>query len=144
MIKIGDYDKIMSDRNIFSRIIYTPVFEALQLLEKRRKDTELIAKVEKLLKGDIPECFRKDKKCAILFRQIATPNYETKRFIALAKKNNLHPIICEYYDDKFAPENDFKYSLGMLTLFHGVGKRGGLKRDFFNIINFLGEIRNLV
>ena len=54
-IKIGDYNTIMNDRNIFNQVVYTPLSEALLLLDKRRKDLELVVKVEKLLKGDIPE-----------------------------------------------------------------------------------------
>lgn len=108
MIKIGDYEKIMSDRNIFSQIVYTPLSEAIQLLEKRRKDPEFTAKVEKLLKGDVPE-FLKKKKCGVLSRQVATPNYESKRFISITKSCNLHPVFFEYHNDRFIPENVFKH-----------------------------------
>jgi hypothetical protein len=40
-ISIGDYDTIMSDRNIFNQIVYTPLSEALRLLEERQKDLVL-------------------------------------------------------------------------------------------------------
>lgn len=136
MIKIGDYEKIMSDRNIFSQIVYTPMSEALQLLEKRRKDPELAAKVEKLLKGDIPECFKKDKKSAVLFRQIATPNYETKRFMFLAKENGLRPIIFEYYDDRFASNNEFKHSLGQLFIQKKCSQAGEYNFEKVTIVDF--------
>ncbi|MFA6392497.1 MAG: hypothetical protein WCW54_00205 [Candidatus Paceibacterota bacterium] len=46
-ISIGDYDTIMSDRNIFNQIVYTPLSEALRLLDERQKDPELMAKIEK-------------------------------------------------------------------------------------------------
>lgn len=105
----------MNDRNIFNQIVYTPLSEALKLLDERRKDPVLMAKVDKLLKGDIPEILKK-KKGAILFRQIATPNHETKRFIALAKENDLLPVFFEYFDDKFTSNNEFKHSLGHLRL----------------------------
>ncbi|MDO8659308.1 MAG: hypothetical protein Q7K54_01780 [Candidatus Parcubacteria bacterium] len=49
-MQIGDYNTIMNDRNIFNQIVYTPLSEALRLLDERRKDPELMAKVEKLLK----------------------------------------------------------------------------------------------
>lgn len=39
-ISIGDYNKIMSDRNIFNQIVYTSLPEALRLLDERQKDTE--------------------------------------------------------------------------------------------------------
>ena len=47
-ISIGDYNKIMSDRNIFNQIVYTPLSEALRLLDERQKDKKLMAKVELL------------------------------------------------------------------------------------------------
>jgi len=31
---IGDYEKIMSDKNIFNQTVYTPLSEALHLLDK--------------------------------------------------------------------------------------------------------------
>jgi hypothetical protein len=113
MTKIGDYNEIMNDHNLFNKVVYTPLSEALRLLDERRKDPVLMAKVEKLLKGDIPEILR-NKKCAILCRQVATPNYESRRFIALAKENNLYPVFFEYHNDKFTSNNKFKHSLGQL------------------------------
>lgn len=135
-ISIGDYDIIMSDRNIFNQIVYTPLSEALRLLDERQKDPVLMAKVEELLKGNIPEVFKNNNKFAVLFRQIATLNYESKRFISIAKENNLIPVFLEYHHDKFTPENAFKYSLGKIVLCNGVGKHGGLKNEHCNIINF--------
>ncbi len=138
MIKIDDYNTIMNDRDIFNQIVYTPLSEALRLLEERQKDSELMSKVKELLNGDMPEIFEDDKKYAVLFRQIATPNYETKRFIALAKENNLHPVIFEYHDDIFSPDNnEFKYSLGKLSLHKTVlgGVFSNIKENI-NIIDF--------
>ncbi|MFA6177880.1 MAG: hypothetical protein WC694_03255 [Candidatus Paceibacterota bacterium] len=134
-IKIGDYNTIMNDRNIFNQVVYTPLSEALRLLEERRKDPELVAKVEKLLKGDIPEVL-KNKKCAVLFRQIATPNHETKRFIALAKENNLHPVIFEYHNDKFTSNNQFKHSLGQLNIQKKCSKNGNYNVEKITIVDF--------
>jgi len=135
MTSIGDYNKIMSDRNIFNQIVYTPLSEALRLLEERQKDKKLMAKVEKLLKGDIPKIFKK-KKCAILARQMATPNNESKRFVSITKDHFLCPVFFEYNNDKFTPENEFKYSLGKLTFYNGLGKHGGSKKEYLNIIDF--------
>jgi len=116
MIKIGDYEKIMSDHNIFNQVVYTPMSEALKLLEERRKDAGLIAKVEKLLEGNIPD-FLKNKKCAVLSRHIATPNHESRMFIKIAQEYNLHPVFFEYHEDKFTPNiNKYKHSLGQLHI----------------------------
>ncbi len=105
----------MSDRKIFNQVVYTPLSEALRLLDERRKDPELMAKVEKLLKGDIPEIL-KQQKCAVLARHIATPNHESRRFIQIAKEYNLYPVFFEYLDDKFTANNPYKHSLGQLQV----------------------------
>jgi len=136
IIKIGDYNTIMGDRNIFNQIVYTPISEALRLLEKRKKDPELTAKVEKLLKGDIPEFFKKNKKYAVLFRQIATPNHETRRFLSLAKENNLSPVIFEFHDDKFTSNNEFKHSLGQLHIQNKNSKNNNYSVEKITIVDF--------
>ena len=58
MENFNDYNKIMADRKLFNKTVYTPMSEALRLLDERRKDPELMAKVEKLLNGDIPEILK--------------------------------------------------------------------------------------
>ena len=138
MIKIGDYNAIMNDRNIFNQIVYTPLSEALRLLDERRKDPVLMAKVEKLLGDGVPNFFNNGKKCAVLFRQVATPNYETNRFVALAKENGLHPVIFEYQEDLFSPDNNqFKYSLGKLHINKGTHKKGGIEMvEKISIVDF--------
>lgn len=108
----------MSDRSIFNNVVYTPLSEALRLLEERRKDPVLMAKIEALLNGGIPEVLKKDK-CAVFFRQIATPNHEGRHFISIAKEFGLRPVFFEYEDDKFTSNNEFKHSLGQLRT-HGV------------------------
>lgn len=115
MIKIGDYEKIMSDRNLFNQVVYTPLSDALRLLEERQKDPVLMAKVEELLKGDIPEILRK-RKCGVIARHIATPNHESRLFININKEVGLLPVFFEYYDDKFTSNNKFKHSLGNLHI----------------------------
>ena len=58
MENFNDYNKIMADRKLFNKTVYTPMSKALRLLDERRKDPELMAKVEKLLNGDIPEILK--------------------------------------------------------------------------------------
>lgn len=110
-----DYNLIMDDRSIFNQVVYTPLSEALRLLDERSKDKEFLVKIEKLLKGDIPEIFR-NKRCGIIARQLATPNFENRRFISLAKESGLHPVFLEYFDDKFTSNNKYKHSLGQLQI----------------------------
>ncbi|MDO8659313.1 MAG: hypothetical protein Q7K54_01805 [Candidatus Parcubacteria bacterium] len=135
MEPIGDYNKIMADRKLFNKTVYTPMSEALRLLDERRKDPELMAKVEKLLNGDIPEIL-KSKKCGILARQLATPNHENRMFIRLAKENGLYPVFFECYDDKFTSNNKFKHSLGQLHIQNGKNKNDKDMLEKITIIDF--------
>jgi hypothetical protein len=132
---IGDYNKIMADRKLFNKTVYTPMSEALRLLDERRKDPELMAKIEKLLNGDIPEIL-KNKKCGVLFRQIATPNKENKYFIDITTENGLRPIFFEYFDDKFTSNNEYKHSLGQLRISSSVNKNGNYLVEKINIMDF--------
>lgn len=115
MIPTGDYNKIMLDHNLFNKKVYTPLSEALRLLEERQNDSIFMTKINNLLNNNIPNIF-KNKKCGIMARQLATPNHENRTFISLAKENNLHPVFLEYFDDKFTSNNKYKHSLGQLRI----------------------------
>jgi len=130
-----DYNEIMSDRKAFNEFVYTPMSEALRLLDERRKDPELMKKVEGLLKGDIPEIL-KNKKCGVLARQVATPNHETRMFIKLAQENDLFPVLFEFHDDKFTAQNEFKHSLAQLHIPQKVGEKNGSTVEKLTIIDF--------
>src|SRR5574343_500518 len=100
-----DYNKIMSDRKLFNEVVYTPLSEAVKILEERQKDKELVKKVEELLGGDIPEPLRKLDRYGINTRQLATPNKDTNHFLKLSKDFNFIPFFSEYLDDKFISNN---------------------------------------
>ncbi len=131
-----DYNKIMSDRELFNKTVYTPLSEALKILEERQKDKELVKKIEELLGGDIPLCFSKEKHNAVHFRQIATPNFDALWFLDLAQLFDLQPIFFEYYDDKFTSNNEFKHSLAQLRIHNGINKNGDHKRELSTIVDF--------
>ena len=133
-----NFKEIISDRGKFSQFVYTPFSEALKILEERRKDKELEKKVLELLKDDIPSFISKDRKHGVLFRHIATPNNETKYFLALVKDSGLDPVICEYLEDIFSPDsNEYKHSLAKMR----IHKDPALLRSIFekehnNIVDF--------
>ncbi len=131
-----DYQKIMSDRKLFNETVYTPMSEALRLLDERQKDPMLMAKIEKLLQGNIPEVLRKNKS-AVLCRQVATPNHESRMFIDISKEYNLLPVFFEYLDDKFTSNNSYKHSLGQLQIQKSESaKDGSHYLEKTNIIDF--------
>ena len=62
---------------------------------------------------------------AVLFRQVATPNFESERFAALTSTAELYPIFLEFYRDKFVSTNPIKYALARMGFHAGVGRNGG-------------------
>lgn len=131
----NNHSKIISDRNLFNSYVYTPLSEALKLLEERRNNPELVKKVEELLNGDIPEVLKK-RLCAIQFRQIVTPNNDTKSFIKISKNFDLTPVFMEYHNDKFSSNNSFKRSLGKIQLQGPVNKQDEYRIEKINIMDF--------
>lgn len=136
MPKIVDYNEIMSDRNIFNKIVYTPLSEALKILDERRKDEKLKTKIEKLLKGNIPEPLKKDGRHGIQFRHLATPNHDTHWFVELTKDHGLKTTFFEYHSDKFTSNNDFKHSLGQLRIHDNINKKGTNTEEKITIVDF--------
>jgi len=136
MTQIVDYNEIMSDRNKFNDFVYTPLSEALKILEERQKDPELVKKVEDLLNGDIPEFFKKNNKCGVHFRQIATPNNEAKKFLKIAKDFDMLPVFMEYHSDKFSSNNPFKRSLGQLNMEGPLNKINEYRFEKISIMDF--------
>lgn len=136
MEKKWDYNKIMSDRKLFNETVYTPLSQAIKILEERQKDKKLIEKVEKLLNGDIPEPLRKIGKYGVQFRQIATPNVDCQHFIAIANGFGLSTVFFEYFDDKFTSNNEFKHSLGQLRIHDGINRYGQFNNEKITIVDF--------
>lgn len=121
-----------------SDTLYTPYEEAIKEIKRRYADTSLKQRVIDWIGFDaaskIPFMFHEP--VAVLFRHVATPNFEMARFMDMATKGSLKPIIFEYFDDKFVANNPTKRALGKMQVFHGVGKKGGQKISKHTIINF--------
>ncbi len=141
-------DKLISNRRLFDKYVYTPLEDALHELEKRSHDPKLDLYLKSALPHGIPEIMR-GKLSIALVRNIATPNYEIQRFIMLSdlitstwntnKKTdspNLQPLLLEYLGDKFADKNDWKHSLGKISLHKGRDKNNDDIFEFRRIIDF--------
>lgn len=102
--------------------MYTPLSVAKEEIWRRWNDKALRKKVEDIL-GDVPNII-KDGPKALLFRNIASPNFEFKRFVELSGKVELKPACIEYHHDKFCTRNQDKLHLGRLVLFKGKDKNG--------------------
>lgn len=129
-------EELIEDREAFNAFIYTPLDQAIQELSTRAEDLALQKMVADTLSQRLPDLFQ-DKKIGILFRQLATPNYEMRRFVSILDAiEGIVPVFWEYYSDKFTSNNEYKHSLGKLHYFLGKGKKGGVKIDTQNIIDF--------
>jgi hypothetical protein len=135
MASTTNYDEIMLDRKLFNEFVYTPLSLALKILDERQKDPVLMAKVERLLNGDIPEVL-KGKKCGVQFRQIVTPNNDAKHFLEISKNFGLIPVFMEYHNDKFSSNNNFKCSLGKIQIQGPVNKQDKYRIEKMTIMDF--------
>lgn len=128
-------EELIADREKFNSFVYTPLCEAVIELEKRLGNKKLVKYVQKKLQVHVPEVL-KLKKTAVFARPIATPNYELHRFICIADiLDGFQPLIWEYTDSKFVPQNESKYFLARMGFYFGLGKKGGPKITYLNAIN---------
>ncbi len=124
------------DRTVFDSLVYTKLSDALQELHVRQKDDALRAKVRNMLPNGIPELMN-DKMNIVLFRHIATPNYEVRRFMSAADVLEEHnTIIAEYTADKFTNRNESKYFLGRICLNKGLNKNNESIFECQNMVDF--------
>lgn len=130
-----DINKLLNDRDLFNSFVYTPIDVALRTLQTRREVGETRTKVENLLDCDVPPVY-KDRLCASMFRQVATPNFEIMRFISLAEGFGLHPVILEYTSDLFVSNNKLKHALGHLYFHCGLDHTGSSLARSVNIVDF--------
>lgn len=103
--------------------LYTPLSVAKEEVWRRWNDKKLRKKVEDFLGGDVPEFLKKEPKAAV-FRNIATPNFESRLFLELAGCVNLNPIYIEFTKDRFCTRNQDKLFLGKMTFCDSISDGG--------------------
>ena len=85
--------------------MYVPIERALQRIT-RKSTTRCRNRPRGLLERCLAERSR-----AVLWRSIATPNNELLRFVSIARKYGLEPLVLEYQADVFHPDNPCKSAL---------------------------------
>ncbi|MGQ0659084.1 MAG: hypothetical protein ACT4NU_13530 [Chromatiales bacterium] len=123
-----------SDRAALAELVYTPLEQAVDLFRVRQSE-DLFHQLERDGLLEIPDLLKRNG-VAVMCRQIGTPNHEMQRFLELTAAHDLLPIIWEYHADKFMPRNPMKYAWGRLGFFSGLGRNGGVKLDYINVIDF--------
>jgi hypothetical protein len=132
-----DIDFLMSNPEAFSSFIYTPINDAIKSLEQRSVNLAL----NKFIDSKIPikpTLINNTDKLAFLSRDLATSNFETKKFIEVVEKEGLlKPVFWEYYGDRFSPNvNITKYSLVKMTFYFGLDKSGKDRVRNMTIVDF--------
>lgn len=111
----------------------TEYTEALRILEGRQSDTALREKVTQYLGGDIPSHFKSDP-VLYLARHVATPNFETLRFMSLLEPLGMPIVISQDKKDTFSSANVLKKALGKLPICTRItSKEGRFYEQFENI-----------
>lgn len=61
---------------------------------------------------------------AILFRQVATPNYELRRFLRLCSRSGFTPVVLQFHADRMSCHNSYKRNLIAPIFVDGIGRNG--------------------
>ncbi len=97
------------------KYIYTPLSEALVLLQERFNNKDLRDKVIAYHKSIMPPGLLGEIPKAVFSRPVATPNFEFQYFIDLISETGLDPLVLEF-PDKFVASNNSKYHLCKLCI----------------------------
>lgn len=120
--------QLVTNRSLFDAEVYTPLSIAIDELKKRNGKG-----IREVFNDDI---LLNNEPCFVLFRHVATPNFEVHRFISAGDGLGYKTVICEYLNNKFVSNNLEKKALGKMIFFEGVGKKGGAKNHTETIIDF--------
>lgn len=129
-----DINRLMTDRDYFNSFVYTPIGQAVQELELRKSDNNILQYLIKNLPFGVPKNFEGEKN-AILGRQLASPNFELRKFCSVADKlPGFKKTAIVMHKDKFTPaNNETKYHLGKIVFgsrSHRCGTRSIMTVDF--------------
>lgn len=108
--------------NLDMNNFYTTPEDAKARIWNRWNDEALKKKVEEYLNNDIPAVFL-DEPRAVLFRNIASPDFEFLYFLELSKQCGLKPVILEYLHDTFSTRNADKLGLAKMAIFEKKNKK---------------------
>lgn len=116
--------------------LLTPLADAVEELERRRADPVLMEKVERYLAGDIPDHFTEGP-ILYLARHVASPNFETLRFLHLVEPVGLPAVISQDLKDRFVPKNALKKALGKIPVSTGVSMKDGTYQENYEYVTIV-------
>ena len=133
--KLEDIQRLVEDRTGFGAYVYTPIEQAAESWRRRHGGLFSALPHETVTGATVPVELRGGGPVGILFRQIGTPNYETRRVVRLCAQHGLRLLIWEYPDDLFATENRDKHALGRLGFYGGLGRNGGRRLEYLRVFD---------
>lgn len=119
-----------------TKLMYTPLAEAVSIVHKRKTDVDLVNRVHKYLGGDIPDHFLGDKPIGYLSRFFATPNYELLHVAEITKRHKLQLVVGEDRKSKFNDHNELKRHLAKLRVHKGLSHNKDDIVEYFTIADF--------
>ena len=112
---------------------YMSLESAKKEIKSRWQNEDLKKKVANFIDSALPSVF--SNPCAVLSRNIATPDIECVRFVKLSQDIGLDPIVCEGANDKFSSASSDKVGLVKLSFFDGYDKNNDLCYHYRKIID---------
>lgn len=134
-MRTDELERLAGDRPRFGDYVYTPLAEVVDLWRRRHSGRFSAMPHETAIGAKVPAILRGGGPVGVLFRQIGSPNYETRRVARLCAQHGIRLVIWEYHDDLFAPENRDKYALGRMGFYGGLGRNGGRRIEYMRIID---------
>jgi hypothetical protein len=102
--------------------------DAAQELVRRRADSPPSTA------GEL-EAFLATGTYAVLFRQVATPNFEFARFVSLASDCGLTPLILEFHRDKYVIRNAAKIAIARMSFQYEIGRNSGMGSKHLSVVD---------
>lgn len=119
------------------RYVYTDIKVATEEIQKRRHDTQLQNAVAKFLNNDIPTHFCGKKPLFYFSRHVATPNFETLKFIERTQHiDGFTAVIGEDISGKFVSINRTKRALGKLPIVKGMNRMHDEIIENYTVVDF--------
>jgi hypothetical protein len=114
-------------------LVSSPI-DAVAELNRRRQNPEFTTKVLEYLGDDVPD-YMKGEPVLCLSRYVATPNFETLRFLSSTEPLGLPVVITEDLRDKFVPSNKVKRALCKMPVCHRISQKEGVVHEQFQYVS---------
>lgn len=95
--------------------LYTPFSEAVEELERRRSNKELISKIDRYFEKLPSPVEMSGQTRMVIAPPIVTPNLELEYVLDIARHSSIQPLFFEYGNDKFVHLNFEKRYLGEMV-----------------------------